>query len=415
MAATRLYLDNAATSFPKPRGVYEAMLRYGTEVGGTAGRGAYFEAREGGRLIRQCRDRINKLLHGEDPDQVVFTLNTTDALNLAIKGVVRRAVQASGGKGKSVHVVATALDHNSVLRPLNSLAAEDPRVSWTCVGLEGWTASPASVAAAVRADTVLVSINHVSNVTGAVQPVKEIAAACRRVNPGVLVLLDAAQSAGHTQVDVRELGVDLVALPGHKGLLGPLGTGALYIRPGAERVVAPLREGGTGSRSEQDRQPESLPDKYESGSQNAVGIVGLSEGVRYLLERGVEELEAHERELRAAMLEGLSELGAVDEGGASGRMGLRLVGPATVDGRTGVFSMVHEALSPQELAAILEQEHGVLGRAGLSCAPRVHEGMGTTAGGGVFRLSVGPFTTVGEVRRACAALGDVCRAVVGRV
>lgn len=410
-----MYLDNAATSFPKPRAVHEAMLRYGTEVGGTAGRGAYFEAREGGRLIRQCRDRINRLLHGEDPDHVVFTLNTTDALNLAIKGVVRRALQASGGEGSSVHVVATALDHNSVLRPLNSLAAEDPRVSWTCVAVRGWGVSPADVAAAVRADTVLVSINHVSNVTGAVQPVEEIVAACRRVNPGVLVLLDAAQSAGHIKVDVRELGVDLVALPGHKGLLGPLGTGALYIRPGVERVVSTLREGGTGSKSEQDRQPESLPDKYESGSQNAVGIVGLSEGVRYLLERGMDDVEAHERELRAAMLGGLRELGAVDDGGGPGRMGLRLVGPATVDGRTGVFSMVHEALAPQELAAILEQEHGVLGRAGLSCAPRVHEGMGTTAGGGVFRLSVGPFTTVGDVRRACTALGDVCRAVVGRV
>jgi cysteine desulfurase / selenocysteine lyase len=405
----RLYLDNAATSFPKPPGVYQAMVRYGTEVGGTAGRGTYFEAREGGRLIRQCRDRINTLINGEDPDHVIFTLNTTDALNLAIKGVVRQRILEGAS---SVHLIATVLDHNSVLRPFNALAEETERVRWTCIEADDGLIDPAKVAAAITADTVLVAINHVSNVTGAIQPVEAIASACRGVGAGrgVLLLVDAAQSVGHMgHVDVRALDADLVALPGHKGLLGPLGTGALYIRPGVEKRLRTQREGGTGSRSENDRQPDALPDKYEAGSQNAVGIVGLSEGVKYLLDRGGDSIEAHERELRAAMLEGLDELGAI--GAQAGKSGLRVLGPQGVEGRIGVFSMVHESLSPQELAAVMEQEHGVLGRAGLSCAPRLHGSMRTSGSGGAYRLSVGPFSTVDEVRRACRALDEVCRAV----
>lgn len=409
----RIYLDNAATSFPKPPGVYEAMMKYGLEVGGTAGRGSYWEAREGGRLIRQCRDRINTLINGESADHVIFTLNTTDALNLAIKGIVRHRMVTQ--PGKPIHLIATDLDHNSVLRPFNALAEEAAalgggRVEWTCIKAAGsGLIDPGQVMAAMRPETALVAVLHVSNVTGAIQPAAEIGAMCRA--KGVPMLLDAAQSVGHIEVDVQALAADLAALPGHKGLLGPLGTGALYMRPGVERIVRTQREGGTGSRSESERQPDTVPDKYEPGSQNAVGIVGLSEGVRYLLERGMKSVGAHEKELRAAMVEGLRELGAIGE--HAGSQGLRLLGPQTVEGRVGVFSFRHEALSPQELAALMEQEHGVLGRAGLACAPRLHGAIGTTAEGGAYRLSVGPFTTQDDVRRACKALGEVCRAAVG--
>jgi cysteine desulfurase / selenocysteine lyase len=411
-AARRLYLDHAATSIPNPPRVYEAMMRYGTEVGGTAGRGTYLEAREGGRLIRQCRDRINELINGEDPDHVIFTLNTTDALNLAIKGVVRHRLLAE--TTRPVHLIATDLDHNSVLRPFNTLAEETAAkgegkgVRWTCVKADAETGllNPADIAAAISPDTLLVAVNQVSNVTGAIQPAAEIGDVCRR--RGVFMLLDAAQSVGHVEVDVRALKADLVALPGHKGLLGPLGTGGLYIRPGLEKALRTQREGGTGSRSETDRQPDMLPDKYEAGSQNAVGIVGLSEGVKFLLDRGAEAMEAHERELRAAMIAGLDELGAIGPG--AGKDGLKLLGPQGAQGRTGVFSMIHETLSPQELAAIMEQEHGILGRAGLACAPRLHSAMGTAAIGGAYRLSIGPFTTIEDIRRTCTALSAVCKA-----
>lgn len=399
----RLYLDNAATSFPKPPGVYEAMLRYGKEVGGTAGRGMYFEAREGGRLIRQCRDRINTLINGEDPDHIIFTLNTTDALNLAIKGIIRHRLLTA--PGKPVHIVATEMEHNSVLRPLNALAEETRnQVQWSCVDADPQTGrfTAEAVMAAVTPDTALVAILHASNVTGAIQPAAEIGAACRSRN--IPVLLDAAQSVGHIPFDAQQLQADLIALPGHKGLLGPLGTGALYIRPGIEQILRPQREGGTGSSSESERQPDTLPDKYEPGSQNAIGIVGLGEAVKWLNARGPETMANHEHELCQAMLEGLEEIGALN-----GRGGLKLLGPHTATNRINVFSMTHESLSAQEIAAIMEQKYGILGRAGLACAPRAHKLLGTT--NGAYRLSTGPFNTLEDIHYACRSLGELCESM----
>lgn len=397
----RIYLDNAATSFPKPPGVYEAMVRYGQQVGGTAGRGNYAEAREGGRVISQCRTRLCDMFGGESQDHVVFALNTTDALNLAIKGVV--LARRRREPGKAVRLVASRMDHNSVLRPLNALA-ERGEVEWTCVDVDETTGliDPRAIRDAVRPDTALVALVHASNVTGVVQPAAEIGAICRE--RGVLLMVDAAQTLGHCPVDVGSMNIDLLAFPGHKGAMGPLGTAGLYIRPGVEELVDPVREGGTGSRSEEDRQPRSLPDKYESGSQNAVGIAGLSEGIAWHLEHR-EKTGAHERRLREVMLEGLAELDALGLG--FGRWGLRLIGPATADGRVGVFSMIHESLSAHELAAILEQEFGVLGRAGLHCAPRAHKMLGTIDRGGALRLSFGPFVTEDDVRFACRAVGEV--------
>jgi cysteine desulfurase family protein len=397
----RIYLDNAATSFPKPQCVHDAMLRYATEVGGSAGRGTYLEAREGGRVIQECRRRICSLINGENPAHVVFTLNTSDALNLAIHGLVQQRL--IDRPGKPVHLVATAIDHNSVLRPFNAL--RDLGVEWTCVGCDAETGlvSAGAVAAAIRPETALVAVLHASNVTGVVQPIAEIGAICR--GRGVPFLVDAAQSLGHIPVDVRAMQIDLLAFPGHKGLLGPLGTGGLYLRPGMERLVRPVRVGGTGSRSELDIQPDTMPDRYEPGSQNAVGLAGLCEAVGWIRERA-DSLHEHERALRAAMIEGLSELDAL--GPVPGRFGLRLLGPKTVDGRVGVFSLVHESLSPHELAGVLEQEFGILTRAGLHCAPRIHGTLGTRDTGGALRLSVGPFVTAEDVRFACKSLGEVC-------
>lgn len=398
----RLYLDNAATSFPKPPGVYEAMLHYGTQIGGTSGRGNYREAREGGRLIRRCRERINALIGGESPDHVVFTLNTTDALNLAIKGIV--AHRRSTAPDRPVHLVATEMDHNSVLRPFNALAGEG--IEWTCVRADPETGivDPADVGEAIRPGTALVAMVHASNVTGSIQPAAAVGRLCRE--RGVPFLLDAAQSMGHLPVDVGELSVDLLAFPGHKGMLGPLGTGGLYIRPGMERTLAPLREGGTGSASEIDVQPATLPDKYEPGSHNAVGIAGLSEAVAWLMDRRVESLREHEIELITVVLESLAELESA---------GLRLLGPKDPSMRVGVFSFVHEELSPGWIADELERRFGVLVRAGIHCAPRAHRALGTLSNGearaGAVRLSVGPFLKAADVRYACEALRQVCAGV----
>jgi cysteine desulfurase / selenocysteine lyase len=401
----RLYFDNAATSFPKPAAVHQAMFEYGTQVGGTAGRGAYREALEGARIIRECRRRLSRLFGAGSPDHIIFTLNTTDALNLAIKGIVQHARRTR--PGSPVHLVTSELDHNSVLRPFTSLAADG--VEWTCIPADPQTGllDPEAIRRSLRPETALVATLHASNVTGVIQPVAEIGAICRGAD--VAFLVDAAQSAGHIPIDVDDMCIDLLAFPGHKGLLGPLGTGGLCIRPGMEDRIDPLREGGTGSRSEEERQPKTLPDKYEAGSQNALGIAGLSEAVAWILARG-DGHWSHERKLVEAMLEGLREIGAV--GPDAGRYGLRLLGPAEADARVGVFSFVHDTLTPHDLATILEQEFGILGRAGLHCAPRAHASLGTASTGGAFRLSTGPFLTKSDVGAACRALEEVCREVV---
>jgi cysteine desulfurase family protein len=385
-------MDNAATSFPKPPGVLAAMVRYATELGASAGRGAYHEAVETGRLIAECRRRLSKLFHGQDPDHFVFTLNCSDALNLAIKGLVLNAPHATLA---TPHAICTHIDHNSILRPLNALAErcsmEQTRIA---VDSRSGLVDPDEVRRAIRPNTRFVAITHASNVTGTVQPIREIGMICRE--RGVLLVVDAAQSAGHLPIDVQADFVDLLAAPGHKGLLGPLGTGLLYIRPGVEKLLAPLREGGTGSVSEQDRQPEFMPDKYEPGSHNAIGIIGLSEGVRWVLERGIEAIAAHERDLTRTFIEGV---GDVD--------GLTYYGPRGVRDRCGVFSVRIDGFEPYELAAILESNYGVLTRPGIHCAPLAHECFGTSALGGTTRLSFGPFLSVQDVKYATDALAEI--------
>lgn len=397
----RLYLDNAATSFPKPQRVHDAMLRYATEVGASPGRGSYAESVEGAAIIRRCRERIVELINGESPDHVVFGLNTTDALNLAIHGMV--ASRRRRKPGEPMHIVTTRMDHNSVLRPLSALAA-DGDVDCTYVDVDPVTGvvDSADIAAAVRTETLLVAVVHASNVTGTLQPIGAIGAVCRE--KGVPLLVDAAQSVGHVPVDVRAMHIDLLAFPGHKGLLGPLGTGALYMRPGMERVIEPVRHGGTGSVSEQDAQPETMPDRYESGSHNTVGIAGLSEGVAELLERGMDTVWAHERTLIRVMIDALADKALYP--------GLRLLGPQGVDDRVGVFSFTHEVLEPAELAAVLESEFSILTRAGIHCAPKAHEHFGTVDRGGAVRLSFGPDVTVADVHFAASALSQVCTAAV---
>jgi cysteine desulfurase / selenocysteine lyase len=402
-APIRRYFDNAATSFPKPPAVAHAVARFMTEIG-APGRGQYAEAREAGRLIRTCRERIARLVGLGSPEHVVFTYNTTDALNLAIKGTIAHALRTSSGP---VHVVVTTLEHNSVLRPMNALAgpAGSPRVSWTRVEADPATGliDPADLRAALRPGaTRLVCLNHASNVTGVVQDLVDLCQAVKSVDDSIIVLVDGAQSLGHIELDLSKIPADLVAFPGHKGLLGPQGTGGLCIRPGVEHRLDTIREGGTGSVSEQEVHPSMLPEKYESGSHNAAGIAGLSEGVKFLLDRGLPALRAHELELIDATL----------AAAASGELdGFTLLGPRDRAVRMGTFSFIHESLEPADVAAILETEYGILTRAGLHCAPLVHKALGTSppGGRGAVRLSYGPFLTPGDVRFAMNALAEIAR------
>ena len=398
----RIYLDNAATSWPKPDRVYDAIDRYQRENGAAAGRGVSAEAGEVGRLVSGARSGVAALLGVRDSRRIVFAFNGTDALNLAIHGTL-----AGGG-----HVVTTAAEHNSVLRPLRHLEEWDgfptrhmkdtdrtdgletrpTAVSVTRVGCGAdGIVNPDDVRRALRPDTRLVSITHASNVTGAIQPVAEIVKIAHE--RGALCLVDAAQTAGELAIDVEQLGVDLLAAPGHKGLLGPLGTGVLYIRPGVETQLQPMRQGGTGSHSELDRQPESLPDRYESGNLNVPGIVGLGAGIAWLAERGIDNVRAHAIALTERLLTGLRAI-----------PGVRVYGPQAAANRVGIVSMTLANFDPQEVALALDTAYRVQTRPGLHCAPLMHRALGTLEAGGTVRFSPGPFTATDDIETAIAAV-----------
>lgn len=380
----RIYADNAATSFPKPPEVLAAMNDYAQRLGASAGRGAYREAVQTGELVSTCRARIAKLIHAEEPRRIVFTLNCTEALNLAIRGML----------GHGDHVVTTRFEHNSILRPLHALASAGVETTYVAVDPATGGVSAGDIRQSIRPNTRLIAIQHGSNVTGVLQPLEEVGAIARENR--VTLLVDAAQTLGHLQVDVQRTGIDLLAFPGHKGLLGPLGTGGLYVRPGLEDRLLPLVTGGTGSISDLPTQPDFMPDKYESGSHNAIGIAGLSAGVGWLLERGVESLRAHELALIRRFLDGIR---SVD--------GLTLYGPTEAERRVAVFSLRIDGLEPAELSGVLDSEFGLLTRSGIYCAPWAHETIGTQRAGGATRMSLGPFNTEADIDAAIDALTSV--------
>lgn len=383
----RIYLDNSATSFPKPDAVHEAMIHYARDVGASAGRGAYREALESAETIARCRGLLARLLNASRPESLIFTLNATDSLNLAIKGLLR----------PGDHAITTWMDHNSVLRPLNALQ-DRIGVTTTFVPCDSETGlvDPEVIRRAIQPKTRLITVVHASNVTGTVQPIAEIGRTARE--HGIPFVVDAAQSVGHVPVDVEALPVDAMAFPGHKALLGPLGTGVLYIRPGFEERLETLREGGTGSVSEQVYQPEFLPDRYESGSHNAIGIAGLAAGVAYLLDRGIDTLRRHEEGFCERFM---AEVGAMEH--------VTLFGPRRMADRVGVFSIRVDGYEPAELSAALEAGFGVLTRSGLHCAPLAHRTIGTYDRGGTTRLSFGPFVTEDDVTEAIRAIGELSR------
>lgn len=397
---TRLYLDNAATSFPKPAVVHEAMVHYATTIGASPGRGGYHESLEGGRFIAQCRHRLAGLFNSPDPTRIVFTLNASDALNLAIKGITHH--HRADPDTTSVHIIATCMDHNSVLRPLASLHNDPlgPPVHTTILPADPETGlvDPAELRRAIRPETILAIAPHASNVTGTIQPIADLGAVCREA--GVPFLVDAAQTAGRIPIDLDAMPIDLLAFPGHKHLLGPLGTGGLHIHPGLDEQIDTLREGGTGTRSESENQPRELPDRYEPGSHNTLGIVGLAEGVRWITDQSVESLWAAERSHIQRFTEALTDRDAFP--------GLTLLGPKSTENRVGVFSITHDALGPVELAMILESEFGLLTRAGLHCAPRAHELFRTSDSGGATRLSLGPFITPADIDHTLDSLRELC-------
>jgi cysteine desulfurase family protein len=379
----RIYLDNAATSWPKPPAVYDAVDEYQRRLGAPAGRSGYAEATEVSQRVEATRHRVASLLGLNDPTHLIFTSNGTDSLNLVLHGLLRTGD----------HVVTTVVEHNSVLRPLSDLSAAG--VSATYVGCSSsGVVDPEDIRNALRPNTRLVAITHASNVTGALQPVAEVAAIAR--SAGLSVLCDAAQTAGHQPIDIISLGVDYLAASGHKGLLGPLGTGVLAIRPGAAGVLRSVRQGGTGTQSERAEQPDDLPAKFESGNLNVLGILGLGAAAEYLEARGLAEIESHGRALCERLLDGLGSL-----------PGVSIYGPQQAQDRVPLVSIRVAGFDPQELALVLDAAHRIQVRPGLHCAPRMHEALATQAGGGTVRFSLGPFNTTAEIDSTIAAIAEL--------
>lgn len=364
-----IYLDNAATSHPKPEGVLRAVTEAMTAFNANPGRSGHPEALAAARTVLDTREALAKLLGAEDPMSVIHCFNCTDALNLAIKGMLRLGD----------HVIATALEHNSVLRPLCGLAARG-RIALTLIEPrpDGFI-DPDDVKRAVTDKTALIVCTHASNVTGAIQPVAAIGQVARAC--GVRCLIDGAQALGAMPVDVDALGCDLYAFPGHKSLLGPQGTGGVYIRPGL--VLNPLREGGTGSASDSMLQPPETPERYESGTVNLPGIAGLGEGARYVSAR-LSQIMIHERELTGALMEGLAAL-----------PGVTLYSPKEEAARAGIVSFNVGDLSSSQAADALSNR-GFAVRGGLHCAPGAHRFLGTMERGAV-RASVGHANTFEEI------------------
>jgi cysteine desulfurase family protein len=388
-APRRIYLDNAATSWPKPEEVYRAVERYHRELGAPAGRSGYAEAAQVSQAVADARLQVARLFGVDDPARVIFTFNGSDSLNLAIHGLL-----AEGD-----HIVTSVIEHNSVLRPLAHW--EDcGRISVTRVACDRWgVIDPDMVKAALRPDTKLVAISHASNVTGAVQPIAEISRIAHAA--GTLVLCDCAQTAGHMPLDMGAVGVDLLATSGHKGLLGPLGTGVLALAPNVAARLRSFRQGGTGTNSEQARQPEELPYKYEAGNLNVPGILGLGAGVQFLQARGVDNLQAHGTMLAARLLDGFREI-----------PGLRVLGPPDAAARVPLVSIVVEGYDPQEMALGLDAAYRIQVRSGLHCAPLMHESLGTHRLGGTVRFSLAVFNTEAEIDEAVRAVAEIAASEV---
>ncbi|MFZ5826069.1 MAG: aminotransferase class V-fold PLP-dependent enzyme [Bacillota bacterium] len=374
-----IYLDHGATSHPKPESVYRAADE-ALRAGGNPGRGGHRLALAAGRRVMAAREAVAAFFGLADSSRVVFTASATDSLNLALKGLLR----------PGDHVITTRAEHNALRRPLAALERQGVAVTWLPVCPEGFL-NPLDLRAALRPETRLIGIHHGSNVTGAIQPVADVAEIARR--HGALLLVDAAQTAGSHAIHMERKGIDLLAAPGHKGLLGPQGSGLLLAAPGVD--LTPVREGGTGSQSAAAEQPRTFPEGFESGTLNVPAIAGLAAGLAFLTEQGPARGEG---ERTRALAEGLRAI-----------PGVRVYGPKDPASRCAVVCFSIEGLDPGEVEERLDEEYGVLGRAGLHCNPGAHEAMGTLAVGGAMRLSPGWATTEADVEAAVRAVAALAR------
>ena len=361
------------------------MAHFMDNVGANPGRAGHRLAVEAGRVIYAAREAVTALFNAPDPLRVVFGANVTEALNLALHGLLHTGD----------HVITSSMEHNSVMRPLRALEREGVELTVVQCSPQGFL-DPAEVEVAIRPNTVMISLNHASNVVGTLLPVVEASEIARE--HGLLSLVDAAQTAGSYPIDVQANQIDLLAFTGHKSLYGPMGTGGLVI---GERVelerLQPLKRGGTGSRSEHEEQPDFLPDMCESGTQNVVGLAGLAAGIHWVMDRDVNRIRAHEVALARRLIHGLQ-----------GIKGLTLYGSRDAELQTATVSFNITDKAPSEVGLRLDEEYGILCRVGLHCSPSTHKTMGTFPAGAV-RFGMGAFNTAEDVDFALAAVRQLAR------
>jgi cysteine desulfurase family protein len=379
-----IYFDNAATSWPKPEETYTAIDRYSRMIGGSPGRSGHRLSIEAGRAILDTREALCRVLGIDDVFQIVFTKNATEALNLAIFGLL------SPGD----HVITSSMEHNSVMRPLRALEARGVEVSVITCSPRG-ELNPQNVLDAIKSNTKAIYLTHASNVTGTIMPILEVGKITR--DHGLIFCVDAAQTAGAVPINIDEMNIDLLAFTGHKSLYGPQGTGGLYIRKNLEKEIQPLMVGGTGSRSEFETQPDFMPDKYECGTPNGIGLAGLGAGVDFILAKGMSDIKAKEKTLTQLFLDGLKSI-----------QGVTIYGPGNAARQISIVSFNIDGVMPSEASLALDEQFSIMSRPGLHCAPSAHRTIGTFPGGTV-RFSFGCFNTEDEINRALEAVHQLSR------
>ncbi|SDC00285.1 MULTISPECIES: aminotransferase class V-fold PLP-dependent enzyme [unclassified Candidatus Frackibacter] len=377
-----VYFDNAATSYPKPDIVYDKMSEFFKNNGVSAGRGAYQKAFQAEQAIFGTRKSLAQLFNVSDPTRIVFTHNVTEAINLALKGLLEAGD----------HVITTSLEHNAIWRPLKELE-RDRGIEITKIECNSsGQIDIDEIENEIKDNTKLIACLHASNVVGTILPAIEMGKIAK--GAGIYFLLDTAQTAGVYPIDVQEMNIDFLAFTGHKGLLGPTGTGGLYISEGID--LKPLKTGGTGNNSTSEYAPKELPNRYEAGTINTVGLIGLGAGVEYILDTGIKQIRAKEVEL---IEYALTELEKIE--------GLILYGEKGVSKRVGVISFNLEGLDHAEVAYKLDSEYSIMVRSGLHCAPNAHKTISSFELGGAVRIGIGYFNTKAEIDYLIKALQEI--------
>ena len=379
-----IYFDNAATSWPKPPEVNTAMHKFMRKIGANPGRSGHRLSVEAARVIYDTREKLAQLFNISDPLQIVMTKNATEGLNIAIFGLLK-----SGD-----HVITSGMEHNSMMRPLRAMERRGVELSVIPCDKEG-SIDPAQISAAIKKNTKAIFMTHASNVTGTVMPVADVGRIARERH--LVFCVDAAQTAGSQSIDVVKMNIDLLAFTGHKSLFGPSGTGGLYIREGLDEAIEPFCVGGTGSRSEVEEQPDFMPDRYESGTPNTVGMAGLLAGVDFVLSKGVSEIKNKEDSLVKMFMDGVRDV-----------PGIMIYGKTNAQERTPVVSFNMDGMDPAAVALQLDERFKIMARSGIHCAPSAHKTIGTYPKGAV-RFSFSCFNTEEQIIKALDALNKISK------